>query len=364
MPIFQALGRLALGQIPADRTPAASLPYNQTYWPLVPAARQPAPSLTVTFNPNLRGQDRLPFRQMHWPLPAQPYRQPQLVTWFDPLRLLLLVPFRQSDWPLAPGPRQPDRSFLAVFPRVLIGQDRLPTGKIIYDRPTLSRAQALSWIQSVNLLLAQPTPFAQRDWPVPLGARQPAPGLTASYNPNLIGQDRLPNRQQDWPNPRAAHRSPSLSSWISSVSRVLVAQSPFSQTQWPNPQRRVPSAQTWANSLNLALITPVAAARPFSQTSWPLTARQGQLPTGWILSTNPLLLRPIPPLPYNQYHWPLPERPPLLLQQSVFWEASLFQPPWVPPPTPPVGQGRRIVAGSEWQQYDRMRDWPGPVGWR
>jgi len=303
-------------------------PFRQTDWPLTPDLRQTNRSYGFVFPRVLIGQDRLPFRQMDWPLPTQPWRSPQLVSWFDPLKLLLTVPFKQLDWPINRGHLQPDRSYLYTFPRVLIGQDKLPTGEIITDRPTLSRAQALSWISSVNLALGQaPRPFAQTDWP----------------------------------NPRQASRSATLSTWINRA-QLAASGDPFHQADWPLPKGAAPALQTWSNSLNLALVAG-PGPKPFSQTSWPLPLDARRL-SDWIQPTNEKLLPPTPPAPFSEHYWPLPGRHPLLLQQSVFWEASLFQPPYVPPPTPPVGRSRQYVVGSEWQQYDRMRDWPGPVGWR
>jgi len=339
-------------------------PFKQTDWPNAQDPRQTNRSYGFVFPRVLIGQDKLPFRQMDWPLPVPQARQPQLVSWFDPVKLLLTVPFRQRDWPLGRGHLQPDRSylftfpkvlhgqdrlpirqqdwpvptpkpegrsFIATFPKVLHGQDRLPVGKVITDRTALSRAQAFSWISAVNLALNQaPKPFSQSDWQLARGPQQ------------------------------------TTRSWINAVNVALtppvVAGDPFHQTDWPLPKGKPPLLQTWVNSLNLALLV-APGPKPFNQQDWPFPRDPRRL-SSYIAPTNGLLLRPTPPIPYNQYIWPLPGRYPLLLQQSVFWEASLYQPPWVPPPGPPVGRTRQIVVGSEWQQYDRMRDWPGPVGWR
>jgi hypothetical protein len=131
----------------------------------------PAQSWTSSYNLNLIGQDQLPFRQQDWPLTSA---QGRAGDWIQQTALVLTAvqrPFVQSDWPLP----------------------QVPQGAI------------QTWINTIGLALTA-KPFNQRDWPNPT---QPArdPTLTtiaASYNLNLIGQDRLPNRQQDWPLPAPA----------------------------------------------------------------------------------------------------------------------------------------------------------------
>src|SRR5215472_1641026 len=61
----------------------------------------------------------------------------------------------------------------------------------------------VEWYQSWELNLLQTTlaptvqkPFNQTDWPVPFGPFQFNRGFTASYNLNLIGQDKLPSGEQ------------------------------------------------------------------------------------------------------------------------------------------------------------------------
>jgi hypothetical protein len=90
-------------------------------------------------------------------------------TWIDQTKILLAAvqrPFVQSDWQL----------------------------------PQVAPQAVQTWINTIGLALTA-KPFAQTDWPNPTPfARDPTLStIAASYNRNLVGQDRLPNRQQDWP---------------------------------------------------------------------------------------------------------------------------------------------------------------------
>ena len=165
--------------------------------PSISVRSQPIQTFTASYNLNLIGQDKLPFRQQDWPLPTQPARQPDLTNWIDRTKLLLAVPSKQTDWPL------PIRSPIQVYGSTasynlnLIGQDKLPVGEIVTDRPALLAPMTLqTWINSVNLALTTvipPSPFNQFSWPLNPGAPQPVQTFTAFYNPNLVGQDRMPS---------------------------------------------------------------------------------------------------------------------------------------------------------------------------
>ena len=126
----------------------------------------PAVGWEASYNKNLIGQDQLPFRQQDWPLTRAVDRAGD---WIQQTALVLTAvqrPFVQSDWPLP----------------------QVPQGAI------------QTWINTIALALTA-KPFTQTDWPNPTPfARDPTLAtITASYNRNLVGQDRLPNRQQDWP---------------------------------------------------------------------------------------------------------------------------------------------------------------------
>lgn len=351
---------------------------------------------------------RRPFSQLDWPLTPAAARPTNLSTWVDQTKLLLAVPFSQSDWPINRGSLQPDRSYGYVFPRVLIGQDKLPVGTEITDLPPrapqqpipifvasynknligqdqlptgakitdltpqapLSAIQLRTWIQAVNLALvaaASAKPFAQYDWPINTGPRQPTQVFTASYNRNLIGKDRLPFRQQDWPVPTPRPRAPDLTTWIDRAKSYL--QRPHSQRDWPLPQRRQQPALSFTNSYNLNLIG--KDRLPNRQQDWPLP-RDARRLSAFLAPTNIALFYPpfTGQLPFNQYSWPLPGQPaPLWQRYSYEFQGGNLYPiyvspiPPVPPPTPSTDS--RIIhnPGNEWQYYDRIRE-PGPVGWR
>lgn len=166
------------------------LPFNQYNWPINTGPKQPTQIFTFAFNKNLHGQDRLPFRQQHWPLPAQRARQPDLITWIDRAKSYLQPPHRQRDWSLPVRRINPSLSYIATFPRTLVGADRLPFRQQDWPIPrdprrvssyTLPTAIWL-YYQTVNL------PFNQYSWPLP---RQPAP-LWMRYHFEVQGNNLLP----------------------------------------------------------------------------------------------------------------------------------------------------------------------------
>jgi hypothetical protein len=189
-------------------------PFNQFDWPLTPAAGQPAQSFTASYNRNLVGQDQLPNRQQDWqnPVPVQWYRD-WSINLLESTLFVKTTPFAQYDWPVPVAPLRIDETFAASFNKNLIGQDRLPNRQ--QDWPlSLAAAQSVqTWIQSVNIGLLTPagplgSVFNQYSWPLTLAVQQPDRVVGASYNKNLIGQDRLPNRQADWPLPNRGPQQP------------------------------------------------------------------------------------------------------------------------------------------------------------
>jgi hypothetical protein len=176
---------------------------RQQDWPL-PRGIEPdwRRSWESWYNLNLIGKDQLPIRQSDWPLPAA--GAPLVQTWIDRTRIQLAVvqnPFFQTDWPIPQAPQQPAQSWASSYNLNLIGQDQLPNRQSDWPlTPAAQRAADLAtWINRVQWQLFKP--FAQLDWPNPTPfARDPTLAtIAASYNRNLVGQDRLPNRQQDWP---------------------------------------------------------------------------------------------------------------------------------------------------------------------
>jgi hypothetical protein len=186
-------------------------PFKQTDWPIPFAPQLATVSWTWSYNLKLIGQDKLPSGQQITELPPRDFAR-QFQTWINVTNLALttaapnlFAQARQQDWPVPRGP-EPDwrRSWEWSYNLDLIGQDELPFRQSDWPlTPAAQRAVDLgTWIDRTKFLLAQLyKPFAQLDWPNPTPpARDPTlASLTASYNLNLIGQDRLPNRQSDWP---------------------------------------------------------------------------------------------------------------------------------------------------------------------
>jgi len=175
-------------------------------------------SWEFSYNRNLIGQDQLPFRQQDWPLTPVPQRAAE---WIQQTALVLTAvqrPFVQSDWPLP----------------------QVPQGAI------------QTWINTIGLALTA-KPFNQQDWPNPTPfARDPTLStIAASYNRNLIGQDRLPNRQQDWPLPAPAPQP---------LLQIMVAGKPFFLVP---PQPLPPGVQLYDR-----LIDPRNAAADIAWPAW------------------------------------------------------------------------------------------------
>jgi hypothetical protein len=219
--------------------PVLSLTISQ-YWDRPQLPIPPARSWEWSYNLNLIGQDRLPVGEQVSELPPRDFAR-LFQTWISSVNAALVVTppvldilKPQRDWPIPRG-AEPDwrRSWEFSYNRNLIGQDQLPfrqqdwpltravdragewiqqTALVLTAAPTFiirqsdwpvpqQPAQAVqTWINTIALALIA-KPFSQTDWPNPTPfARDPTlVSITASYNRNLIGQDRLPNRQQDWP---------------------------------------------------------------------------------------------------------------------------------------------------------------------
>lgn len=266
-------------------------PFNQQDWPVPIAPQQPAYSWTASYNLNLIGKDQLPFRQQDWPLTPDIREARTWIQGFNIQAQVTAAPFNQLDWPNPTAPQQPLYGMTASFNLNLIGQDKLPFRQT--DWPiTPDIREPRTWLQgfSTNRL----KPFNQQDWPVPIAPQQPAYGMTASYNPNLIGQDVLPFRQQDWPltpdirDPRT---------WLAGYSQFRFPVTPFKQTDWPlTPDVR--EARTWLQGFRPDRI------KPFNQQDWPVPIAPQQPAYGFTASFN-LNLIGQDQLPNRQMDWPL-----------------------------------------------------------
>jgi hypothetical protein len=155
---------------------AVQNPFTQSDWPNPRPADQITRSWTASYNPNLVGQDELPFRQQDWPLTPAAQRAVDLATWVDRTKFLLLRPFAQLDWPNPTAAfRDPTLATLARgFNLDLVGQDQLPSRQ--QDWP-LAAAHALNQVP-LQLLVAG-TPF----WLIP--PAQLPPGAHFTDRPQL-----------------------------------------------------------------------------------------------------------------------------------------------------------------------------------
>lgn len=354
-------------------------PNSQFDWPLPRWPQRPSNLSTWNWNYNLNliGQDSLPSGEISAELPPQPQpRSLQLRTWSWSYNLNLtgkdVLPTGKISTELTPRPYEYHvqlRTWLWSYNLNLVGQDILPTGKIITNYPPLPIPPIQTWISTVNLLLA--VPFSQTDWPTPPPRQRAGQSITASYNLNLIGQDRLPAGAISVAlPPQPALSAIQLKTWIQLVNLALVTTPPLvphNQFDWPiNPGPRQPTSlftaaynknlvgqdklpagksltdlspraytravQTWISSVNLALTTTTI---PFNQFDWPLSAgHSARQPLQILVDTLNLNLLVQQPVPFRQQDWPI--------QFDLFkagarraidgWITGIR--PFVPPPPP------------------------------
>lgn len=195
-PIYKPLASVPNGWIqssPIILNASLGVPFRQQDWPNPKAPLQPLRGWTWSYNLNLIGQDQLPVGEQVTTLPPTGYLYPnQLRTWIQTPFILAQanIPFNQKDWPNPKAALQPTRSWVSWYNLNLIGKDKLPVGKQIYDRPVLSLDDGRrSWILPRNLPLNTPIvklPFNQYDWPNP----KPQPIVDHAWvlatNPNLF----------------------------------------------------------------------------------------------------------------------------------------------------------------------------------
>jgi hypothetical protein len=324
-------------------------PINQEDWP-VPRGYPPLiKSWEGWYNLNLIGQDAMPssFRKEVYDLtPGQiPSREPNLRTWIEsfqpgsvmpppqgeviydlpaprpyqfdlrtwvsPSQRAVAAPFAQYDWPLPRAYPRPDETWAAWYNFNLIGQDRLPAGKQISDRPPVP-----PWYRDWALfpLTAFPAgPLPSYDWQIPPSMVGPSVDLRTWIGPPQQAVTALPFKQVDWPNPIAAKYQNDLRTWVESFQPGSVMP-PVNWDDWPLPRTYPRLDHTWAESYNLNLIG------------------KDQLPTGKQVSDRP------PPVswyrdwavnlqqsslfvsttPFAQYDWPLFRAPPRLDQTWTF----------------------------------------------
>lgn len=213
MPGFDAVGRLALGQLPQP-APAATAPFNQTIWPTAARLKSSAPQ-HLSVNINLI---TAPFRQTVWPAAARVKSSPPHPALFNNSMLAApFPPFRQWDW-----------------------------------TPARRTRLASPFLQSQNLtLVASLGPFRQQDFASPKYARRSTPSQ-ASLNLNLIA-NLGPFTQTNWTAPQ---RSLAALALAPVNVPLLVAQStPFANFAFVGAVRARLNLPVYP--YNVALYTPI-----------------------------------------------------------------------------------------------------------
>jgi hypothetical protein len=366
-----------------------------------------------SYNLSLIGKDRLPSgAQRHELAPSQVTpEQIQLHTWQWSYNLNLRgkdqLPIGEQASELAPSQKPPEQialhSWQWSYNLNLIGKDQLPIGEQVWERPQLPIPPALTWAFSSPIEEIEKT-FAQYDWPNPIPPYRLDQTWTASYNLNLIGQDKLPFRQSDWPNPippalvkdwiqqtnlalltqppvlsitiskyfdRPQLPVPPAQSWEGSYNKNLVGQDqlPFRQSDWPNPIAPLPPALTWIDQTKLSLI-----AKPFLQNDWPLTPAPAQPAQSWTASYN-LNLIGQDRLPFRQNDWPLTPAAQRQVDLANWINRVQFQlqkptaqydwpnpiPPFRDPTIATIARGYNLDLIGQDQLPNRQQDWPNPI---
>jgi hypothetical protein len=295
---------IVLTAVPTQR------PFVQTDWPLTPASPQPERTIAASYNKNLIGQDKLPVGEVF-------SERPQLLapalfqTWINTVNLALVTvpplprpPFNQFDWPLTPAAGQPAQSWASSYNQNLIGQDRLPVRQQDWQNPV-----PVQWYRDWSINLLQSTlfivqrPFAQFDWPVSIAPPRLDQSFTASYNKNLIGQDRLPSGASFTERPQLGPAQPERSV-TASYNPNLIGQDklPSRQQDWPlTPSATAAVIQTWIQAVNLALLHQPPVVGPLgilcNQYAWPLPDRGPAQPDRGFSFFNPNYYPPTPPPP-------------------------------------------------------------------
>jgi hypothetical protein len=348
-------------------------PFNQDDWPNPTPPIYPIQLRTWRQNLAETTLRPRPFNQYDWPTPSTPLRARDLRTWITQGQRLLIgqdkLPIRQMDWPVTP--RAPEQR--SWTQNLLQGTLNAPFAQRDWPNPI-----SVTWYRTLEQNLLESTlaptaanPFRQSDWPLPIAAQgavdlrtwlattvrylgqdtiYAGPGQVPVYqwpNPQPVDWRRdwslnlqlttlaRPFRQSDWPLPAGVtwYREWQINLQQTTLAPTVAA--PFAQTDWPVPIRTVWYRELQQNLLQTTLFTP--PAKPFAQTDWPLPT-----PVTWFRdwAKNALLFQPAP-VPFNQYSWPLP--------QPVQWYRE-----WAINP--------QLQLARPFAQYD----WPlpGQVTWR
>jgi hypothetical protein len=362
----------------ALQTPTAVLPFAQTDWPIPRAASRKDQTWTDTYFSGLIGQDKFPPGDQNFVLPAPPVRA--ALSWTNPLQPWLTVTPRLPGAmfsELPPRPRPAALGWTASYTLGLIGQDQLPPGENVYDRPP-----PVNWFRDWAINLLEGT-LAPPSVALPVGAAiftlaPSGPAQPSRYWQNYIVEGvapvSFPPGDQTFALPVLATRS--AVTWLNPFQPWLtVTQLPPGENVYdlPPPPRR--TALTWTASYFLGLIgqdqLPVGnqssalppQPRPAALT-WTFASQLGlsivQLPPGeniydlpppprrsalgWATSYT-LGLIGQDQLPVGNQSYALPTPPPRSASTWLF----PFQ-PWLVPPPPPGEQTYDLAPRGALQQ--------------
>jgi hypothetical protein len=246
-------------------------------------------SWTWSYNLNLIGQDQMIVGEQRWELPPSqtPYELTRNFTWQwnTPLSLYFQAPGQPlvgAMWDVLPPahfvPYRIDQTWTWSYNKNLIGQDKLPTGEQVYDRPALPVSPTFTYTYPLQPQLVVRQPFNQYDWPVPRAYfyNIDIASITRSYNLNLIGQDKLPVGEVVTETPRQPAPQPP---WTQPYNVALYFVPPFVDTTkiFRGHLRSLPDQgpprldQTWTRSVNLNLIAPPPdLTKQARQQDWPV----------------------------------------------------------------------------------------------
>lgn len=222
------------------------------------------------------------------------------------------APFSQGDWPNPSRRKATGETTIAA--NLLLSLLAVAVSTAVLRPPTIQRIEprVVHQVAPVpNLLLstldvqpAAPKPFAQTEWPLPVGA-QPAVELRTwidSLKINLL----VPFAQRDWPLSRAvtvALPSDPLNLLTTTLAPVIAAPVPFAQRDWPLPR----TVATVLQGVEQNLLTGPLVSRdaPFAQRDWPLS--RGATTVIQSDPINRLVLAPVVvSVPFKQTEWSLP----------------------------------------------------------
>lgn len=226
--------------------------------------------------------------------------------------------------------------------------------------------QLRTFVGKALTLVSVQNPFSQSDWPVPQPLARIDESWSYTYNPNLIGQDKLPTGARSYDLPPVGSEPNPRRSWEYKYLSTLVGQDklPIRQQYWPNPY-----PVQWYQSWELGKLSVEELEVPVGTQYFPQPP-----PLYWYRSwefTYPPTLVGQDKLPFFNRDWPNP--PPVYWYRD--WSVSINNSSLVPIgkqfyDLPPVGQEPNPRRSWEYKYLstlvgqdvlpNRQDDWPNP----